>query len=461
MYYILNEQIALRAWRLVPHAYYSKYLPTARYLSKEEFEILQKCDGLTDIPFTKTLELLISKGFILSCQKGERTLTHWQKYRYCDNRYFPKLNWMITGKCNYNCLHCFNAVDNAPLQDEWALEDAIKLLDEAEICGIHAFTITGGEPMLHKHFLDIIKNIYLRGMYVEEINTNGFFVSQEILSEMKKIGATPIFKISFDCLGYHDWMRNRIGAEKETIRAITMCLENGFTVRVQTNLNRENSSSLYKTIDFLDKLGVQQTRIIRTTESPRWYKNAKDKTLGIDEFYDIILEFIKEYKKERRHMSINVWQFVTIDPLSRSFCLNPVICNKDEYRDTIPTCITNRGMIAISANGNVYPCHQISGVYDDMKISVENVKERGLQKVLQYGKYIDEVCYTVGELREENKECGECKYFRYCLGGCRAVALIYNKHNNGKDPTKCLFFKNGYYKKIITTLSDWKNLSVM
>ena len=45
--------------------------------------------------------------------RGEENLTDWQKYRHCENRYFPKVNWMITGKCNYNCLHCFNAADNA------------------------------------------------------------------------------------------------------------------------------------------------------------------------------------------------------------------------------------------------------------------------------------------------------------------------------------------------------------
>ena len=99
----------------------------------------------------------------------------------CDNRYFPAMNWMITGKCNYNCLHCFNAADNSPLMAEFSLEEAEKLLDEAQACGINAFTITGGEPMCHKHFLPIMEGIYRRGMYVEELNTNGYYITQEIL----------------------------------------------------------------------------------------------------------------------------------------------------------------------------------------------------------------------------------------------------------------------------------------
>ena len=35
---------------------------------------------------------------------------------------------------------------------EFTFEEALSLLDEAKLCGINAFTITGGEPMLHRNF---------------------------------------------------------------------------------------------------------------------------------------------------------------------------------------------------------------------------------------------------------------------------------------------------------------------
>lgn len=52
---------------------------------------------------------------------------------------------------------------------EWFLKEAEKFLDEARECGVNAFTITGGEPMLHRNFMDILTGIYERGMYVEEM----------------------------------------------------------------------------------------------------------------------------------------------------------------------------------------------------------------------------------------------------------------------------------------------------
>ena len=203
MRYILSDDIALRSWWLVPYAYYIKGFRNAKGLKKEEYELLRLCDGKQETEDSALLQCLVHRGFCRPAKDGEE-LSEWQKEKRCDNRYFPAVNWMITGKCNYNCLHCFNAADNNRLQSEFTLEEAEKLIKEAEECGINTFTITGGEPMLHPHFMDIIRSIYKHGMYVEELNTNGFFITKEILDEMKEIGCRPLMKISFDGIGHHD-----------------------------------------------------------------------------------------------------------------------------------------------------------------------------------------------------------------------------------------------------------------
>ena len=299
--YILNENIALRSWRLVPYAYYIKHERNARGLKADEFSFLSSCDGVilhdadgSEKPF---IEKFTANGMIRAAKDGE-TLTDWQKPRTCDNRYFPAMNWMITGRCNYNCLHCFNASDNAPLMSEFSLEEAKKLLDEAETCGINAFTITGGEPMLHRNFFEIIEEIYARGMYVEELNTNGFFINEEALWRFRSIGCDPLIKISFDGVGHHDWLRNRKGAEEDALRAIRLCKEKGFRVKVQTNVHRKNVSSMLETAKLMDGMGVEEMRIIRTTEVPRWNQNAAGATLDLDEYYDRMHEFTGDYIKE-------------------------------------------------------------------------------------------------------------------------------------------------------------------
>lgn len=460
MKYILNENIALRSWHMVPYAYYIRHMRNAAGLTEAEYEFLSACDGATEAPAgsEELAEKFLASGMIREAKDGE-AVSQWSRPRYCDNRYFPALNLMLTGKCNYNCLHCFNAADNAPLMSEFSFEEALSLLDEAKLCGINAFTITGGEPMLHRNFFEIIEGIYERGMYVEELNTNGFLLNQEALDRFKDIDCYPLIKISFDGTGHHDWLRNRAGAEADALRAIKLCVENGFRVKVQTNVHRKNLESMMPTALLMEKLGVAELRIIRTTEAPRWVQNGGEYTLNLSEYFDAMLDLVSEYKEKIKNMSLDIWQFADLFPQSRSFRMRPVECAEGEYRDSIPVCRGNRGMVAVGADGSVYPCHQLSGEYERRNEHLGNVKTEGLQSLLRESRYLSEVCTTAGELKSVNSRCASCRYFRYCAGGCRAVALVLTDDKLGCDPSKCMFFESGYHRRITEIMGEWRNLA--
>ena len=461
MYFTLPDTVALRSWQRVPHAYYYKNHPYALPLSEREFAVMRQCDGEHDVEFDETVAALAMRRLIVSCEKGERP-SAWSQYKHYDNRYFPKMNLMITGKCNYNCLHCFNAADNAPLMTEWAFDDLCDLFDQARDLGVYAFTITGGEPMVHKRFMDILREIHKRGMFVEELNTNGFFLTQEILDQMKEFGCDPLMKISYDGLGHHDWMRNRPGAEQITLDAMRLCIQNGFRVKAQTQVHRKNVESMLPTAELLNDMGVCETRIIRTTEVPRWTANAGDACLTIQEYYEKMLDFARAYIKSGMQMEIDVWQMLRLYPRSRSFTIVPVLCAEDEYRPTIPGCKGNRGMIAVSSSGDIVPCMQLSGVLLEHDIHLGNLHQSRLKDLITAGPYMDAVCATVGDVREKTQKCAACKWFEYCTGGCRAMGMMYSGAREdfyGEDITKCAFFENGWYEKTAEALSEWKNRS--
>lgn len=457
MYHRLSDNIALRSWHLVPYAYYVRHQRNAVGLKREEHELLTLCDGQHDLPESQLLSELLARGLIVPCDRGEE-LTQWQKWRFCDNRYFPAMSWMITGKCNYNCLHCFNAADNARLQSEFTWEEAMRLIEEAAACGINRITITGGEPMVHPRFMDIVREIYRHGMYVGELNTNGAFIDQNVLDELKSIGCVPQIKISFDGVGHHDWLRNREGAEEDALRAIKLCVSNGFSVMAQTNVHRRNVDSMLPTLKLLDSAGVHSTRVIRTTEAPRWVQNAGDACLTITEYYDQMLELLSRYAETDAKMDLHIWQFADVYPRARRYNVRPIAYGEGQYRDSRPVCQGNRGMVAVTSGGELVPCHQMSGYYEQHNDRLGNVKKDGLQKHLQSGKYLREVCTTLGTLREQNAECAACAYFRQCAGGCRAIALGLTGHKLGKDPAKCLFFRNGYVEKLRRAMGSYEVL---
>ena len=403
--YILNDIIALRSWRLVPYAYYVKNDFAAKGLKKDMFELLRKCDGKTEIEDSETLKQAISARFVREAKDGEH-LSDWQKYRSCDNRYVPKMNLQITAKCNYNCIHCFNAVDNAPLMSEMSFEQIIALLDEAQECGVSAFTITGGEPMVHKRFMDIVREIYKRDMFIDELNTNGYFLRQETLDEFKKIGCFPMIKISFDGIGYHDWMRGREGAEKDALRAIRLCVDNGFRVMIQYNINKKNEPTILESLDMLDKMGVSRIRLICTTPAPRWEQNAAGQSYSFEEYAQASMMIFKHYIKKPHRAELTVWQIGRVLPQRRAYSFAFVKMTTERYRDTLPLCKGARGRIAVGANGQTYPCLQMSGWMDEHQWDLGNVFRDGLKNILQDSRFLDCVCQTVKDRADKNGKCG-------------------------------------------------------
>ncbi len=451
----------------VPGAYYVKNEFPAHRLSSEEMDVLLLCDGEHDLPGSSIISDFLDRGLIEPCSRGQHP-SEWSHFKSYPHRNFQAINFMITGKCNYNCIHCFNAADNAPLMSEWSLSDALDLLDQAAECGIHGFTITGGEPMLHPHFMEIMRGIYERNMFVSEINTNGHFITPELLSELLSFGCDPIMKISFDGVGCHDWMRNRAGAEESAIEAIKLCRKCGFKVMAQMQLNRRTVDSVPDTVKLLNELGVFRLRLIRTTEVARWRESAGDACMPLDEYFERMPRLAREIydyisslqESDRRLAELMIWQLMSVDLLDGSYYMVPVRFARGDIRDTEAVCAGNRAMIGVSADGSAVPCLQFSGYLLEHGIKLGNLHESRLVDLISGGMYHDVVTKNLYQLREINQRCRECEHYNYCAGGCRALALLYSKDERGfwdVDPTKCKFFNEGWYEHTVKCMGDMVN----
>ena len=463
MYYRITDDAALRSWSDIGFAFYRRGIRRAMPLPKRQAAAMLLADGEHDMETDDTVMLLVLKKLIEPCERGERP-SAWSAYRKYDNVCFPMMSLMITGKCNFNCLHCFNAADNAAMMTEWSFEDICDLLDQARDCGIISFQITGGEPMAHRRFFDIVREIYKRDMGVFALNTNGWYITQEALDELKAIGCNPTMKISFDGIGFHDWIRQREGAQKSALGAMELCLENGFRVVSNTQANRRNLHTMLPTARLLDSMGVQGMRIIRTTEAPRWEQNAAGACLSLEEYYSSMLDFATEYIHSDMSMDMETWQYIGLLPKERSYYLKPVKFAGGQRRDGGYCCNCTHSMIAVTSDAEIMPCNQMSGFFLKNGISLGNVRQTPLRDLLSGGDYVDLANMTVGDLRRYDGTCAKCPYFSFCGGGCRALARLFSGEPGlpdceHKDATKCFFFQNGWYQKVTQALQEWTNLS--
>ncbi|MBR4069434.1 MAG: radical SAM protein [Clostridia bacterium] len=456
MYYRLDPSFALRSWNRVPYALLRKDAIDADVVDEGTFRILCSCDGKTDIPTGRTVQRLLAAGIIRRCEYGGGDPTQWQQLRWYDNRYFPAVCWSITERCNFDCRHCFvgaGSADDAPC---FTYAEAMAFLEACEQCGIHAFVLTGGEPLMHPDFLNILQEIYRRNMHVYMVNTNGSFITPDLLGHMKDIGCIPHLKISFDGIGRHDWLRRSSGAEQQVLRAIELSTAEGFPVTVQMNVFPGNLDCLEETLVCLENAGVQETRLIRTADAPKWNKNSDGSVLSFTEYFDAMLGLLDSFVRQQHRMGLDIWRFVRLDPSRKQYRIS-AIKHAECYSGKLPVCEGNRHMLSVTANGDMVPCHSFSGLYRTQGISLGNVKTQPLGALLTKSPYLDAVCETLDGLARQNHQCGRCRYFRYCCGGCRAMAALYGNTYYASDPMMCCFFQNRYDRKIRSLLPLWQD----
>ena len=452
MFYKLQDHIALRGWFGDPFAYINYNDGLIYKLNKYEMDILKQCDGDHNIIKNEIIDLFLKGQVITECEKND-SIESWQKFRFCANNCFSTVYWSITGRCNYNCKHCFMAADYSKYDQEFTLEECKKFLDSCEKCGIYSVIITGGEPLLHPHFFDIIDECNKRHIKIKEILTNASLINESVIDKLKKANINPIIKVSFDGLGWHNWMRGVEGAEIKTINAIKLLKSNGFRVQVQMCIHKDNVESIYPTAKFLDKLNIDKMRILRTCESPRWEK-YNNVCLNLKEYFDVSLKFIEKYVNSNYSMPLEIFKFISIYPSYKKYRCIPIKKNGSQY-DKLPACAQMRYCLNVESSGELIPCGRMTGYYKRRKVKFGNVKKDNLQQLLLDSKYFEEVSKTVKELLNIHKKCRECIFIPVCYTGCRAGAAIFSGDINSYDMSNCIYFYDRYPDKISNILSNF------
>ena len=453
--FILNGDIALRTWSDFPYACYRRGSSAPCALSRADFLALLHCDGTQELESSARLQDLEARGFIHAAAPGE-TLSRWQAYRAYPNVFFNELTLEVTERCNFRCRHCFNAADSGAPSRELRLDEIEAYLEDARECGVENVILTGGEPMLHPDFLEIVRLIVEKGLRFYALNTNGSRITDETLDRIAALGCAPLIKISFDGIGFHDWMRDCDGAEARTLDAIRACVAKGFRVQAQTNMNRRNMGALAQTLALLDGMGVWKTRVIRTTEAPRWHAQAGDSCLTWSEYFQQSLEIVRQYCREDRRMSLNFWMFLTLNLPERSYRCDKVRASGHDGFQNRYLCKTR---LDVCANRELYPCLQMSGGLRASGITMGSLKDHSIQELLRESDYIDIVTSKVRDKAAANEQCAACPALKYCCGGCPAISLLTHGRYFGRDESACIFFRDEYYKKINETLPGFTNLS--
>lgn len=457
MRYVLNDNIRLRGWKNRPFCLYFPKYQESNSITKDQLLLLLKCDGVHDIDeeamdeeTKKIFSKMKESGTVKPALFGETILPE-QEYKMFPADFKRVVHWSITGACNLKCRHCFMSAPHAK-HGAPSHEEIMRIVDELAECGVLTVGITGGEPLIREDFLEIIDALNEKGIGIDVIYTNGMLVDEALLDELDKRKVHPGFQLSFDGVGWHDFLRGVECAEEKTIHALKLLQERNYGVSVSMCMHRNNRHVLRESINLLASLGVRSVKCGSMMELGEWARpELRDLQLSYEEELEMFEEYIPQYFEDDAPLSIMMSGVFMYTPGEDKWDIYfRRHCSKEDEVFKL-SCGVLADNFYIGADGVVAPC---MGMGDcGYASNFENLKDKPLKEILS-GKELHDLCFaTVGEVRDHNPKCRECKYVDRCTGGCRNAALMHGDDYYGIDPQLCWFYENDGEERITKAAS--------
>lgn len=458
MFYRLKKNYVLRGWEEMAWVLVKRPENEVRFLSKEMFQVLLLCDGETDLPGGLLDDVMCAAmkqceaEDIIEASALPCPLDPDQYYKYYHNRYTGRVFWSVTGRCNFRCRHCYMDAPDAAL-GELSTEEALALIDQMAECGVLQVDITGGEPLVRGDLWMLIDRILSHKMVIKQLYTNGWLLNESVLDEFEKRGLKPEIAVSFDGVGWHDWMRGIPGAEEAALRALKLCQERGFPGSVGMCIHRGNMDALPRTVEVLRKAGVTDIKTANIDETDLWRCHSEGNGLTWPEYVEAMLPYINWYYEAGRPV-----ECLELGGVARMRQNGPCEACVREYDGTEACkdsylCGAVRWSCYITPEGRLLPCMPMTS--SPKQSCFPKVQEIGLRAGLSGSFYMRFVNSRIRDLMEANKECAACPYRLRCGGGCRASALTEGDHSlMGCDRTMCTLWKGGYVERIHTAVKQ-------
>lgn len=391
---------------------------------------------------------LCSRGILAECAYQVDSSLPLKKYH---SRYFTIAGWAITGKCNMKCKHCFLSAPDAKF-GELTTEQCISIIHGMADAGIHTVALVGGEPLIRKDFFRLVDELLKNDIYISDVSTNGLLVNQNLLDEFKKRNISPKFYMSFDGVGWHDWLRGTDGYEDILIDKFRLLRENGFRTGSAMCLHSRNVGTIRASVNKLAAAGVSSIIINRMVDTGEWKKNGY-RGLSIHEQLEAYLDYLPQFYEDGMPANVTLNRFVHLHKNSYRYELLPYKRCRYGFENTA-VCNAVYHTAFITSNGKLAPCITIAGV-DGQQNNFADIFANGFADAINNSDYAKMIRQSVQDYYNHNPECKECGYSEYCLGGCRAQALEYNEDDYlSLDKITCTFFKEHFDERIIRRLES-------
>ena len=338
---------------------------------------------------------------------------------------FQVVYFEATRRCNLRCPYCMTGSNDArkvrrSVLNELTFEEIReRILIPARRLGVHTIGWSGGEFLLRKDALDLLRLTVEMG-YRCSVLSNCKKLTRERLEKIRDV-TDGRARIVVGLNAVDDENRQTRDSESDrTLAVLKDCVELGLGQHVVVTIGKYNTESFEKTIEFIVKHNIAYNR------SPLVPRGS-----GAQCFAE--MGFDREDLREHFHPALrrNPHGYVSYTP----FFLSPELhaqVSGGIRNNTVPQnpaigCWAGT-WLTINAEGHVSVCPVLLDV-----LSAGSVRERPLDELVQSSALFADIT----DRSRLKGRCGRCRY-QYTCGGCRAMAYFRTGDYLGEDPT-CFF----------------------
>jgi radical SAM protein with 4Fe4S-binding SPASM domain len=307
------------------------------------------------------------------------------------------LSWNVTRKCNLKCAHCYINATTQELKNELDTEEAKMLMDQISEVSKPLLILSGGEPLLRKDILELIRYGSAKGFKMG-LGSNGSLIDGRIAKELKDAGiATVSVSLDSSIPEQHDAFRGVQGSWEQTVAAVRALKEQKVLVQVNTTVTQQNYGEIEDIMSLAERLGVENFHLFFLVPTGR---GVKMNDISPSRYENMIKTAFSKAAKHKLNVRPSCApQFMRI---AKDVGL--------DMRQWIRGCIAGLYYCRVYPNGDVTPCPYLP-------VRLGNIREKTFSEIWRSS----EVFKNLRDFRTLKGKCGVCNYSDIC-GGCRARA---------------------------------------
>jgi len=279
-------------------------------------------------------------------------------------------DWEITNKCNLKCKHCINNQFSKTLN----LTHQKLVIDRLYEIGCREINFTGGEPLIEKDFLELLKYSKVKGIN-NRIITNGTLINSSKIKILKSL--ITYIGISLEGLEEaNDNIRGK-GNFKKAIQAINLLKNLKIPFGIYLTLNKINLKDFQSTLLFLKDLKPFNICIHELIYRGNARNNKKELYIKINKkliIKEIKIVFPEKYKTQH-YCQINP-KIIFIDSLT-----NVYVCS--EIKQKFPQ--RKMGNLLNNYNGLINNLNNLNPIHKNILCPYVSIKSNNISLLFQRG----------------------------------------------------------------------------